>query len=79
MKIKQEHYQVIFDAFSALPREQVAAHKALNLGNDKERRFTFDLIYMAKLTPFICDNLYSYINDDHIYTAAKKAAKQLNF
>ena len=79
MKIKQEHYQVIFDAFSALPREQVAAHKALNLGNDKERRFIFDLLYMAGLSVFISSALYSYLNDDHIYTAARYAAKQLNF
>lgn len=79
MKIKQEHYQVILDAFSALPREQVAAHKALNLGNDKERRFIFDLLYMANLSVFISSALYGYLNDDNIYAASKKAAKQLNF
>ena len=79
MKIKQEHYQVIFDAFSALNREQVAAHKALNLGINKERRFIFDLLYMANLSAFISIALYEYLSDDNIFAAAKHAAKQLNF
>ncbi len=79
MKMKQEHYQVIFDAFSALNREQVQAHKALKLGINIERRYIFDLLYMAQLSTFISSALYSYLNDDHIYTAAKYAAKQLDF
>jgi len=78
MKMKLEHYQIIFDAFSALNREQVQAHKALGLGINKERRFIFDLLYMAQLSAFISNALYSYLNDDHIYTAAKHAAKQLD-
>jgi len=79
MKMKQEHYQVIFDAFSALSHEQVQAHKALALGINKERRFIFDLLYMSQLSTFISSALYSYLNDDHIYTAAKHAANQLDF
>jgi len=77
MKMKNEHYQVIFDAFSALNREKVQAHKALELGINKKRRFIFDLLYMAQLSAFISSALYSYLNDDNIYTAAKHAAKQL--
>ena len=79
MKMKQEYYQVIFDAFSALNREHVQSHKALGLGKDKGRRFIFDLLYMANLTPFLCDALYSYLDDDNIYAGARLAAKQLNF
>jgi hypothetical protein len=79
MKMKQEHYQIILDAFSALDREQIQAHKALGLGKDKGRRFVFDLLYMTDLTPFVCDTLYSYLDDDNIYAGARLAAKQLNF
>ena len=38
---------------------------------DVQRRFCFDLLWAAGLNKFTCDNLYSYLNDDHIYTALK--------
>jgi len=46
------------------------------LGKDVERRFAFDLLHIAQRVDrnclrFICDDLYEYLNDDHIYTALK--------
>mgnify|MGYP003627780074 CR=1 FL=1 len=38
---------------------------------DVQRRFCFDVMYGAGLSRFVCNNLYSYLNDDHIYTALK--------
>jgi hypothetical protein len=38
---------------------------------DVQRRFCFDLMYGAGLNQFASDHLYSYLNDDHIYTALK--------
>jgi len=37
-----------------------------------QTRFNFDIMYMAGLTKWICDNLYPYANDDHIATALKR-------
>jgi len=38
---------------------------------DLQRRFCFDLLHAAGLTPYVCDNLYSYLHDAHLYTALK--------
>jgi hypothetical protein len=38
---------------------------------DVQKRFCFDLMYGAGLSQFVSDHLYSYLNDDHIYTALK--------
>jgi len=39
---------------------------------DLQRRLCFDLIHGAGLSKYIFDNLYPYLNDEHIYTALKK-------
>ena len=39
---------------------------------DLQKRFCFDLFYGASLARWACDNLYSYLNDEHIYTVLKK-------
>lgn len=51
----------------------------MNEGKSKdiEKRLRWDCLYAAGLTPFICDNLYSYLNDDHIDTALKNIIKEL--
>lgn len=46
MKIKTEHYNQLKQQIQALPRDKVLAHKALELGNDKEKRYAWD-IYSA--------------------------------
>ena len=38
---------------------------------DLQTRFNFDLMYCAKLTPFICETIYKYAHDEHIATALK--------
>lgn len=38
---------------------------------DLQRRFCFDVAYKAGLSRFFVDYVYSYANDDHIYTALK--------
>ena len=45
---------------------------------DLQKRFCFDLMYGAGLNKFVCSELYSYLNDDHIYTALKKICPTLN-
>jgi len=39
---------------------------------DLQRRFCFDLTYGAGLSQFIVGTLYTYLNDDHVYTALKR-------
>jgi hypothetical protein len=79
MKIRIEHYQEMKTAIAALPREKVLEHKALELGNDKQKRFLWDLFSAAKLYILASDCLYDYLNDDHIETALKSIAKELNY
>ena len=69
--MKQEHYEYL--------KEQIlkAEHK-LVFRNDcllSPMRYRWDLTYAAGLTKWICDNLYSYLNDDHIDTALRKITK----
>jgi hypothetical protein len=40
--------------------------------NDLQRRFCFDILYSTNLTSWVCNMLYTYLNDDNIYTALKK-------
>lgn len=42
-----------------------------------QRRFCFDLLFGAGLNKFVCDELYPYLNDDHIYTALKAIAPKI--
>ena len=79
MKIKQEHYVYLYNAINALDKEKVLAHKALNLGNDKVKRFVWDLLYASKQNIWICDNLYTYLNDSHIEKALKSIARDCDY
>ncbi len=44
---------------------------------DLQRRFCFDLTYGAGLTQFIVGTLYTYLNDDHLYTALRRICPTL--
>lgn len=77
MKIKPEHYDIIKQAIDALPKDQVAQHKAKELGKDKAMRFRWDLFHAARLSRFASDELYRYLNDNHIDTALKSIVKEL--
>jgi len=39
--------------------------------NDLHKRFCWDMLGLAGLTPWICDTLYPYADDTHILTALK--------
>ena len=81
MKIKAEHYEHMKQAISKVDKEIAASHKA-SLKDDPrvkdiDKRFRWDLLYAAKLSIWMCDNLYSYMNDDHVDTALKNIVKEL--
>ena len=48
--------------------EARASYRAAGLS---DRRFRWDLSYRARLTPWICANVYSYADDTHIDTALR--------
>tara|TARA_B110000908_G_scaffold167203_1_gene219724 strand:+ start:2732 stop:3001 length:270 start_codon:yes stop_codon:yes gene_type:complete len=38
---------------------------------DLQKRFCYDVMKGAGLSKFVCNELYIYLNDNHIYTALK--------
>lgn len=40
-------------------------------------RFFSDVLHYAGLTPFVCEELYDYMNDSHIQTALKSVLPTL--
>lgn len=80
MKIKQVHFDHLKKAIDAelakrphLVADYEKGHfpRADNV-KDLQVRFNNDLLHIAGLGKYICDNLYSYLNDTHIETALNK-------
>lgn len=83
MKLKPEHVKHIQTEINRVLQEKNANGelvRAYQTGNfyradkvkDLQMRFCFDLMYAAGLSGWISDNIYSYANDTHIYTALKQ-------
>lgn len=81
MKIKPEHYEVIRTAIDALPKDKLSKHKEALKGDarvkDIDKRFRWDCLDVAVKAVWICDNLYSYMDDTHIDTALRAVVKDL--
>ena len=82
MKITPEHYAHIKQQIANIwTVEKHIAHKQFiaNEGKvkDIEKRLRWDWSYYAKLSPFICDNIYTYADDTHVDTALKNIIKEL--
>lgn len=82
MKITPAHYQHMQTAIAKIATpEKVAAHRQfiVNEGKarDVEKRLRWDLSYYAGLTPFICENVYSYADDGHVDTALRQIMREL--
>jgi len=89
MKIKKEHYEVLKSAIAETLEahnkndELVRAYQKGNFTNsskvkDLQKRFCFDILYGSGLNSFVCDTLYKYMNDDHLYTALKSICPNIN-
>lgn len=79
MKIKPEHFATMqqkIEAFVAANRDKVLAHreglKTDERVKDLDKRFRWDLSRAAVGARWICDEVYSYANDDHIDTALRR-------
>ena len=82
MKIKAEHYNYMKNAIrEAISKEAYEEHKKYIIqegkAKDIEKRLRWDCSYAAKLSPWVCSNLYDYANDTHIDTALKQIIKEL--
>jgi len=70
MKIKPEHFEYIREKIMSLSTAPTLhSYTAQGL---TEKRWRWDLLYMAGLSRWICDNIYLYANDGHIDTALKR-------
>lgn len=66
MKIKAEHYAYLRDAL-----------RGRGLHPDSSMRERWDAVQDAELLPYLCANLYSYLNDEHIDTALRAIAREV--
>lgn len=81
MKMTTEHYNQLQSAIVAKHNAMLKDHAQdysfyLNAGHSAKRH-AWDLLHAAGMTPFVCDTLYKYLNDDHINTALAKIHKEL--
>lgn len=78
MKISQEHYNYLADKLN-ITLEQYQAYRGLVEKTGKFKclntRVRWDLAYRLVGSKWICDNLYSYMNDDHLDAALRKIFK----
>jgi len=85
MKIKPEHLEHIKEVTSKFlhdnPRMvtdyENGRFDRSRLVKDLQQRFCFDLLHFSGLTKWVCAELYSYVGDDHIYTALKSVCPEV--
>lgn len=85
MKIQKDHLEHIEKEINKVLTENPGLKQRYEKGifprasavKDLQMRFCFDLFYMANLSKYACDHLYSYLNDDHIYSALKKICPKI--
>lgn len=80
MKITQDHFDFLkseIEKTLAKYPDLVAEYESGDFPRsdkvqDLQKRFCFDVLYGSGLSRWVSDNLSSYLNDDHIFTALKK-------
>lgn len=88
MKMKIEHFNFIKSEIQKVlvkhnsNGELVAAYSKGEFARSEkckcyQTRFNFDLFFAAGLNKFASDELYSYLNDNHIATALNKICPKL--
>lgn len=81
MKITAEHYARLKGELSQFSQEKIDNHRQfiINEGKakDVEKRLRWDLLYYRGLNQWVCDNVYTYANDDHVDTALRQIMKEI--
>lgn len=75
MKMQPEHFKHMQKALSVCDTDFYRArYEAANLTT---LRYQWDMVRHAGLMSWLCDTLYTYLNDDHIQTALNKIVRPL--
>lgn len=80
MKIKKEHYEYMKSEIKKVPcnindhRQWLKENAKFN---DLEKRIRWNFYHAAKLSKFVCDNIYPYADDTHIDTALKNIIQDI--
>jgi len=86
MKIKQEHFSIIQSSIKSVLEsypnlvgsyEAGQFHKSDKV-TDLQKRFCFDVFSLTNLPSEFMNELYNYLNDDHIYSALKKICPKVS-
>lgn len=79
MKITKEHYAYIKRAIEcALVDKPLDALEArYRLEGLSPLRYRFDCLYAARLSTWLCDNVYAYADDTHIDTALRAVMREM--
>ena len=85
MKIKLIHYNYIKERVDELLASDPNIVRWYESGEflsaskvkDVQRRFCFDVMRAAVGSRWVCDEIYPYANDDHLYTALRRICPQL--
>jgi len=85
MKIKPEHFEHLKTEIEAILSKYDRVVDEYERGQfprsekvkDLQRRFCFDVLFGAGLSRWVSDNLYPYMNEDHLYTALKAICPKL--
>jgi hypothetical protein len=82
MKMLPQHYAQLKNEIECLPRDRClelrqGLQKVSGI-QDFNKRFRWDLLWQTRQSKWICDVLYSYLNDTHIDTALKQIMKELD-
>jgi hypothetical protein len=76
MKIKPEHYQIMLESLRKTRNNaalvDLEVNSTLSLRAIQYRWLYSTPIDGVKSSTWICDNLYPYLNDDHIDTALRR-------
>ena len=75
MKIKTEHLEHMRVAFVRFDTDFYRSRYAA--AGLSTRRYQWDLVRASGLMPWLCDTLYSYLDDTHIQTALNKLVKPI--
>jgi len=75
MKIKPEHFAHLQ---ATLAKHDTEFHRSRYAAAGlSTTRYQWDIVRHANLMTWLCDTLYSYLNDTHIQTALNKIIKPL--
>lgn len=79
MKMELAHYNMMKEEIKKLPRDKMLKVRAMGAGKDTVKFFVWVLFRAAKLHSMASDYLYPYLNDNHIETALRRIAKELDY